>query len=110
MRTTPDPHLAELLHRVTAEGWGNDSVGDLDQDGFHASLLIVEPAEQQELKRGRSTGLSRRVTGSSLRTNTASSSRPRAERQQRPATLTALAPTGFLPQPRGSTGHAHPHR
>jgi hypothetical protein len=45
----PDPQLAELLHFVTEEGWGNDSIGDLDQDGFHASLLIVEPAEQQEL-------------------------------------------------------------
>jgi hypothetical protein len=45
----PDPRLAELLHEVTEEGWGNDSVGDLDRDGFHASLLIVEPAEQQEL-------------------------------------------------------------
>jgi hypothetical protein len=45
----PDPQLAELLHHVTEQGWGNDSAGDLDQDGFHASLLIVEPAEQQEL-------------------------------------------------------------
>jgi hypothetical protein len=44
-----DPQLAELLHHVTAGGWGNDSVGDLSEDGFHASLLIVEPAEQQEL-------------------------------------------------------------
>jgi hypothetical protein len=44
-----DPQLAELLHEVTEQGWGNDSVGDLDQNGFHASLLIVEPAEQQEL-------------------------------------------------------------
>jgi hypothetical protein len=44
-----DPQLAELLHYVTAEGWGNDSVGNLDEDGFHASLLIVEPTEQQEL-------------------------------------------------------------
>jgi hypothetical protein len=44
-----DPQLAALLHHVTEEGWGNDSVGDLDEDGFHASLLIVEPAEQQEL-------------------------------------------------------------
>ncbi len=44
-----DPQLAELLHEVTADEWGNDSVGDLDQDGFHASLLIIEPAEQQEL-------------------------------------------------------------
>jgi hypothetical protein len=44
-----DPQLAELLYHVAEEGWGNDSVGDLDQDGFHASLLIVEPAEQQEL-------------------------------------------------------------
>jgi hypothetical protein len=43
-----DPQLAELLHHVTEEGWGNDSLGDLDEDGFHASLLIVEPAEQQE--------------------------------------------------------------
>jgi hypothetical protein len=38
-----------LLHEVTEQGWGNDSVGDLDEDGFHASLLIVEPAERQEL-------------------------------------------------------------
>jgi hypothetical protein len=45
----PDPQLAELLHQVTLEGWGNDSVGDVDQDGFYASLLIVEPAEQSEL-------------------------------------------------------------
>jgi hypothetical protein len=45
----PDPALAELLHTVTLEGWGNDSVGDVDQDSFHASLLIVEPAEQAEL-------------------------------------------------------------
>ncbi len=44
-----DPQLAELLHEVTAEGWGNDSVGDLAEDGFHASLLIIEPAERQEL-------------------------------------------------------------
>jgi hypothetical protein len=46
----PDPRLAELLHEVTEQGWGDDSVGDLDEDGFHASLLIIEPAEQQELK------------------------------------------------------------
>jgi hypothetical protein len=44
-----DPQLAELLHHVTEEGWGNDSVGDLEENGFHASLLIIEPAEQQEL-------------------------------------------------------------
>ena len=44
-----DPRLAMLLHEVTEQGWGNDSVGDLDKDGFHASLLIVEPAERQEL-------------------------------------------------------------
>jgi hypothetical protein len=44
-----DPQLAELLHHVTEEGWGNDTVGDLDEDGFHTSLLIVEPAEQQKL-------------------------------------------------------------
>jgi hypothetical protein len=44
-----DPQLAELLHHVTEQGWGNDSVGDLEEDGFRASLLIVEPAEQQEL-------------------------------------------------------------
>jgi len=40
-----DPHLAELLHHVTEEGWGNDSVGDLEEDGFPAGLLIIEPAE-----------------------------------------------------------------
>jgi hypothetical protein len=45
----PDPALAELLHTVCLEGWGNDSVGDLEEDGFAASLLLVEPAEQQEL-------------------------------------------------------------
>jgi hypothetical protein len=39
----PDPELAELLHQVTLEGWGNDSCGDVDQDGFHATLLIVDP-------------------------------------------------------------------
>jgi hypothetical protein len=44
-----DPELAELLHQVTLDGWANDSTGDLDQDGFHASLVIVEPAEQHEL-------------------------------------------------------------
>jgi hypothetical protein len=44
-----DPALAELLHQVTLEGWDNDSAGDLDQDGFHARLVIVEPAEQHEL-------------------------------------------------------------
>jgi hypothetical protein len=44
-----DPQLAELLHHVTEQEWGNDSVGDLDQDGFHASLLVIQPAEQQEL-------------------------------------------------------------
>jgi hypothetical protein len=44
-----DPQLAMLLHEVTEQGWGNDSGGDLDEDGFHASLLIVEPAERQEL-------------------------------------------------------------
>jgi hypothetical protein len=26
----PDAELAELLHQVTLEGWGNDSCGDLD--------------------------------------------------------------------------------
>jgi hypothetical protein len=45
----PDPALAELLHTVTLEGWGNDSVGDVEEDGFAASLLLVDPAEQQEL-------------------------------------------------------------
>jgi hypothetical protein len=45
----PDPALVELLHTITQEGWGNDSVGDLEEDGFAASLLLIEPAEQQEL-------------------------------------------------------------
>ena len=44
-----DPELAALLHQVTLDGWANDSTGDLDQDGFHASLVIVEPAEQHAL-------------------------------------------------------------
>jgi hypothetical protein len=42
----PDPQLAELLHQVSLDGWANDSAGDLNEDGVHASLLIVEPAEQ----------------------------------------------------------------
>jgi hypothetical protein len=45
----PDPALAELLHTVTLQGWGNDGVGDVEEDGFAASLLLVDPAEQQEL-------------------------------------------------------------
>jgi hypothetical protein len=45
----PDPALAELLHTITLEGWGNDSVGDVEEDGFAASLLLIDPAEQQEL-------------------------------------------------------------
>jgi hypothetical protein len=44
-----DLQPAALLHQVTLEGWGNESTGDVDQDGFHASLLIVEPAEQSEI-------------------------------------------------------------
>jgi hypothetical protein len=28
---------------------GNDSVGEIEEDGFAASLLLVDPAEQQEL-------------------------------------------------------------
>jgi hypothetical protein len=48
-RHNPDPALAELLHTVCVEGWGNDSVGDLEEDGFAASLLLVDPAEQEEL-------------------------------------------------------------
>jgi hypothetical protein len=43
----PDPAQAELLHTVTLEGWGNDSVGDVEEDGFAASLLLVEPTEQE---------------------------------------------------------------
>jgi hypothetical protein len=30
-RHNPDPQLAELLHQITLEGWGNDSVGDVDR-------------------------------------------------------------------------------
>jgi hypothetical protein len=45
----PDPALAELLHTLCLEGWGNDSVGDLEDDGFAASLLMIEADEQQEL-------------------------------------------------------------
>ena len=44
-----DPRLAMLLHEVTEQGWGNDSVGDVEEDGFAASLLLVDSAEQQEL-------------------------------------------------------------
>jgi hypothetical protein len=42
----PDPALAELLHTVTLQGRGNDSVGDVEEDGFAASLLLVDPTEQ----------------------------------------------------------------
>jgi hypothetical protein len=39
-----DPALAERLHRVSLDGGADDSVGDVTEDGFHASLLIIEPA------------------------------------------------------------------
>jgi hypothetical protein len=45
----PDPALAKLLHTVCLKGWANDSVGDVEEDGFAASLLLIDPAEQQEL-------------------------------------------------------------
>ena len=38
-----DPALAERLHQASLDGWADDRVGDVNQDGFHASLLIVEP-------------------------------------------------------------------
>lgn len=45
----PDPDLAELLHTVVEDGWGNQTIGDLAQTGWQATLLIVEPQEQPEL-------------------------------------------------------------
>jgi hypothetical protein len=45
----PDPALAELLHLVAQEGWGNEHVaGDADA-GYEATLVVIEPGEQQEL-------------------------------------------------------------
>jgi len=46
----PDPARAELLHHVAEQGWGNESLGgDADEAAFEATLVLIEPAEQQEL-------------------------------------------------------------
>jgi hypothetical protein len=45
-----DPVRAALLHDVGEAGWGNDRLGaDAEEPGFEATLVIIEPAEQQEL-------------------------------------------------------------
>jgi hypothetical protein len=45
----PDPARAELLHLVAQEGWGNESLSGADEAGFEATLVVIEPAEQQEV-------------------------------------------------------------
>ena len=63
-RHNQDPALAALLHQLSLEGWANNSAGDIDQDGFHASLIVVEPAEPERARRRLSTSRSRSATGS----------------------------------------------
>jgi hypothetical protein len=48
-----------VLHQVTGQGWGNDGVATRTRTP-HASLLVVEPAEQQELSEAFSRDTSRR--------------------------------------------------
>jgi hypothetical protein len=43
-----DPALAELVHQISLDGWADDSAGDANEDGFHASLLIIGPTGQPE--------------------------------------------------------------
>jgi hypothetical protein len=46
----PDPARAELLHQLAEQGWGNDSIDtDAEEAGYQATLLLIEPDEQQEL-------------------------------------------------------------
>jgi hypothetical protein len=44
-----DPARAELLHHIAQQGWGNESVGDTGDAGYEATLVLIEPAEQQEI-------------------------------------------------------------
>jgi hypothetical protein len=45
----PDPARAELLHLVAQEGWGNQSIDPGADDGYEATLVLIEPAERHEL-------------------------------------------------------------
>jgi hypothetical protein len=45
----PDPARAEVLHQLAEHGWGNDSLDDAEDAGYQATLVLIEPAEQQEL-------------------------------------------------------------
>ncbi len=46
----PDPARAELLHQFAEQGWGNESIGgDAEEPGYQATLVLIEPAEQQEV-------------------------------------------------------------
>jgi hypothetical protein len=45
----PDPALAELMHLVAQEGWGNESIDPDTGDGYEATLVVIEPAERHEL-------------------------------------------------------------
>jgi len=45
----PDPARAELLHHLAEQGWGNESIDAGTDDGYEATLVVVEPAERQEL-------------------------------------------------------------
>jgi hypothetical protein len=87
-----DPQLAALLHHVTEEGWGNDSVGDLDEDGFHASLLVVEPPSGRSSPR-RSTVPSRPATGSLPRISRALSPSSNTRHRRPPGTPSTTYPT-----------------
>jgi hypothetical protein len=103
----PDPQLAELLHQVTLEGWGNDSVGDVDQDGFYASLLIVEPAEQSELTDAFDQTIPS-GTGSSPRTSKASSPWTSTQPRRPPDKHSLTSPTWTVPEDDGTITPAGP--
>jgi hypothetical protein len=87
-----DPQLAELVHEVTEQGWGNDSAGNLDEDGFHASLLIVEPADQQELTEAFDRAI---PVGNWILTQDPRASSPSTstQRRRRPGTPSTICPT-----------------
>src|SRR5881392_3698312 len=45
----PDPAQAALVHLVAQEGWGNESIDTGADDGYEATLVVIEPAERHEL-------------------------------------------------------------
>lgn len=42
--------LENSLLAMITEGWANRSLGDVDSDGFHMSLITVSPAELAEVR------------------------------------------------------------